>query len=95
MRALTAYTELSRGQRVTIARMGRGLKEILIMSGKIIDQKYGYDCRNTVFIKVNDVSAFLRNTSSEILWQPPPRLWRCVVPLINLCQILGVRAIKI
>ncbi len=90
--SVTAYVKLKRGQKVTIARMGKGLREMLIMGGEIVDQKDGYDCRNTVFVKVSDVSAFFRN----ILGNHHCLIYGDYVePLLTLCQLLGVRAIEI
>jgi len=90
--SLTAYTELKMGQKVTMARIGKGLTTMLIMSGKIIDQKDGWDCRNTLSVKINDLQAFIRSTTGNHL---------CLVygnltsQLESLCQVMGIQAIVI
>jgi len=90
--SVTAYTELKMGQKVTIARIGRELTRMLIMSGEIVDQKDGWDCRNTLSVKINDLPAFTRSTSGNHL---------CLVygdytvELQSLCQVMGIQAIVI
>lgn len=90
--SLTAYTELKIGQKVTIARIGRELTRMLIMSGEIVDQKDGWDCRNTLIVKIDDLPAFIRGTSGNHL---------CLVygdytvELQSLCQVMGIQAIVI
>jgi len=87
--SLTAYTELRKGQGVTLARIGRGLNEMLIVRGEIVSQKDGYDCRNTLFVKVNDLQAFVRNALGN---------HHCLIygdygkELRNLCQVMGIYA---
>jgi len=79
-------------QKVTIARVGRELTTMLIMSGEIVDQKDGWDCRNTLIVKINDPPAFIRSTSGNHL---------CLVygdhsnQLQSLCQVMGIQAIVI
>ena len=90
--SLTAYTELKMGQKVTVARIGRELTTMLIMSGEIVDQKDGWDCRNTLIVKINDLPAFIRSTPGNHL---------CLVyghhtnQLQSLCQVMGIQAIVI
>jgi len=90
--SLTAYTKLKMGQKVTIARIGRELTTMLIMSGDIVDQKDGWDCRNTLIVKINDLPAFIGGTSGNHL---------CLVygdhiaELRSLCQVMGIQTIVI
>jgi len=90
--SLTAYTELKMGQRVTVARIGKELTTMLIMRGEIVDQKDGWDCRNTLGVKINSLPAFIRNTLGNHL---------CLVygdytvELQSLCQVMGIQAIVI
>lgn len=90
--SLTAYTELKMGQKVTIARIGRELTTMLIMSGNIVDQKDGWACRNTLIVKINDSQAFIQSTTGNHL---------CLVygdhtaQLRSLCQVMGIQAIVI
>jgi len=90
--SLTAYTELKMGQKVTIARIGRELTKMLIMSGEIVEQKDGWDCRNTLVVKINDLTAFIRGTSGNHL---------CLVygdytvELQSLCRVMGIQTIVI
>jgi len=87
--SLTAYTELKMGQKVTIARIGKELTTMLIMSGDVVDQKDGWDCRNTLIVEIKDLPAFIRNTSGNHL---------CLVygdhtsQLQSLCQVMGIQA---
>jgi len=90
--SLTAYTKLKMGQRVTIARIGRELATMLIMSGEIVDQKDGWDCRNTLIVKINDLPAFIRGTSGNHLCLV---YGDCTVELQSLCQVMGIQAIVV
>jgi len=90
--SLTAYTELNMGQRVTIARIGNELTTMLIMSGEIVDQKDGWDCRNTLIVKIHNPQTFIRGALGNHL---------CLVygdytsQLQSLCQVMGIQPIVI
>jgi len=90
--SVTAFTKLKMGQMVTLARIGKELSTMLIMRGEIVDQKDGWDCRNTLTVKINDLLTFVRSTSGNHL---------CLVygdytvELQSLCQVMGIQAIVV
>ncbi|MFC1912065.1 hypothetical protein ACFLXG_02785 [Chloroflexota bacterium] len=57
---VTAHVELDTGQEVTIARLSRNLKKIMLLQGELTSCQETVACRTTLSTRVSDVREFVR-----------------------------------
>lgn len=62
---VTAFTEVPRGVRVTLARAQRNLERVVAVQGEIVECRDTIFCRNTLTIRIKDVRAFIEQAEGN------------------------------
>jgi L-fucose isomerase-like protein len=62
---VTAFTEVPRGVRVTLARAQRNLERVVAVQGEIVECRDTIFCRNTLTIRIKDVRTFIEQAEGN------------------------------